>query len=272
VLLDDGRAGSLDEDQFFHHLRLPNGTYKTTAHGRLTALDRWLVSKLVEPDVSLLDVAVSSGVTTVELLEAMDSAGIRVNATVCDLCIHARIRHLALGLEVLIDSQGYILQVASRLGVKGRPHDPRGSVRRLGLASVFRLLEAACRVTENLPRESDIPVQLLSRRLRQRADVLVFEQDIFERREDWVGRFSVVRAANILNRDYFNESRLIQGIQNLQSYLQLGGFLLVGRTDEESETNASLLQLTPAGLVLIDRFGTGSEVELLALSTAHHAA
>ena len=266
VLSENSLVSAADEDAFFHQLRLPNGTYKTTAHRRLSALDQWLVAQLRQREFQMLDVAVSSGVTTLDLLDACAAAGFHASVTACDLWVNARIRRILPGVELLLDSQGHVLQVSTPAGVKGRPHDPGGSVARRALAGVFVALERFCRTEGHGSPSSDLPVRLVSRRLRDRAYVEVVEHDLFQRRPDWSAQFDLVRAANILNPDYFDDAQIAEVVRSLGTYLRIGGRLLVARTDERNETAASLFERTDFGFRLGGRYGQGSVVEAVVLA------
>ncbi|HEV7715516.1 MAG TPA: hypothetical protein VGO53_07965, partial [Steroidobacteraceae bacterium] len=74
-----GDAGRLEalENIFFRSVGLPNGTWKTTAYRRLDDLNA-LVQPLLPTarPLDIMDVAVSSGVGTVEWIESLEQAGI----------------------------------------------------------------------------------------------------------------------------------------------------------------------------------------------------
>jgi chemotaxis methyl-accepting protein methylase len=103
--------------------------------------------------------------------------------------------------------------------------------------------------------------------LREYSGVHVVEHDLSVRRADWHQQFHVVRAANILHRDYFNDETLRGMLAHLQSYLIDGGLLLVARTTDDGVNTATLFRKrggqTPE---LVGRFGTGSDIEALALT------
>src|SRR5205823_4110252 len=76
------------EWSFFHSVGLRNGTHKTTAPARLANVDE-LVCELLrgQTAVTLLDVGISSGITTLELLERLDRNGIRGGGVGVDICV-----------------------------------------------------------------------------------------------------------------------------------------------------------------------------------------
>jgi hypothetical protein len=262
------------ETRFFRHLRLPNGTYKTTYADRLPDVDAALCDLLaaardggerVDAPVRLLDVGVSSGGTTLELIETMEQRGLASETVAVDLAIDAYLRRMFGIADLLLDPQGKVLQVVLPFGVKGRPHDPSGSAARAALQRAFELTESLVGGAAGARRGEY--VQLVSPRLLQRRDVTVVEHDLTRHNPAWVGRFDVVRGANILNLDYFDEGTLRAMLRDLTGYLRPGGLLVVVRTHDDTRTNhGTIFRLGEDGVLApVARIGGGSEVEALAV-------
>ena len=233
-----GAAEQTDvETRFFRFLHLPNGTFKTTYANRLPDVDAALCDLLaadVPPSapVRLLDVGVSSGMTTRELLEAMEARGLARKAVAVDISVNAYLRRVFGVADVLCDPDGHVLQLALPGAVaKGRPHDT-ATPARAGLQRLFELAESVIGGAEGARRGT--PVQLISPRLTQRSDVTVVEHDLTRHRPAWDGAFDVVRAANILNHDYFDESTLTRMIAYLRGYLRPGGIMVIVRTHDDT--------------------------------------
>ncbi|HVY43999.1 MAG TPA: ATP-binding protein [Hyphomicrobiaceae bacterium] len=257
-----------DEARFFSAIRLANGTFKTTAAGRMRDLDALLARcahdlRLLAPAV--LDVAVSSGVTTAELGRALADAGLRPAITATDLAIEARLVEVARGVRVLQDSAGRDLQY-DIAGVPIRPW-----ARRLDYVTGYRLLSMLarrlCRNNKDSPARS---VQLISRRIDDRSGISFVEDDLIRPNPQFERRFDIVRAANVLNRDYFDHTALSAMISNLIAYLRGPGALLVlNRTHLDGSNHGSICRLEPSGTMLVvARIGRGSEVEETALPPA----
>jgi hypothetical protein len=262
------------ETRFFRHLRLPNGTYKTTYADRLPDVDAAVCDLLAaerrpgDAPVRLLDVGVSSGMTTRELLEAMEARGIARQAVAVDISVNAYL-HRAFGVvDLLADPQGRVLQIALPIAAKGRPHDPQGSAARALLQRAFDAAES--RIGGPDGARGGRPVQLISPRLLQRGDVTVVEHDLTRHHAAWDGAFDVVRAANIINLDYFDEPTLARMLGFLRGYARPGGLLVVVRTHDDTRTNHGTIFRVAAGgeLEPVRRIGQGSEVERLALGAA----
>lgn len=243
------------ERRFFTSLRMPNGAYKTTLDGRLAELDAECVRQLVGRErVELLDIGVSSGVTTLELIEAVEAAGMACAAVAADLSIHARLSASFAGYDVLDDAEGRILQLSGPWGVRGRPD-------REGWATpAYECVGKLLRAATGRPQA----VQLVTPRLAGREGVSIEEQDIFVRREDWKGRFDMIRAANLLNLSYFDADRIRAAFALLRTYLRPDGVLAVCRTEIDSGVNnATIFRAVSGGLEPVARLGAGSEVETL---------
>ena len=249
-----------EEALFFTHLLLPSGAYKTTFAGRFADLDAQVAELLAgRTEVRLLDVGVSSGVTTLEWIEGLESRGVSCLAVAADLVVHARLARAPLLGEVLVDDQGRFLQSAGKFGVLGRPYG--GGPKAL----VARALDVAARSASGGGSRGE-PVQLVTPRLARRDDCEIVEHDVFADRPAWRGRFDVIRAANLLNLAYFSPEAIRKALRLLASYLAPGGLLVLCRTDIATRTNhASILRHADSGgLETVARLGAGSEVEHLA--------
>ena len=248
------------EARFFRGLRLRNGTYKTTGPSRLTDVDRAVVDLLGVPRrIALLDVGISSGVTTLDTLNALGQAGMMVELVGSDLYLRASLVHTLGFIDVLLDTSGYPLQLATPFLVKCRPHKPRGAVRRRVLDWLFD------RVGEHVRGgpERGTPVQLVARQLADRSEVALEEHDIQRPRPEWDGTFDVVRAANILNLDYFAPAVLREMARNLLNWTTPGGLLVICRTLPDDSNHATVFRREEDGPKPLARVGSGSELEHL---------
>lgn len=257
------------EADFFSSIKLSNQTFKRTDVGRFEALNRELIGMLVESGAAInlvLDVAVSSGTTTLELLRDLQAAGFSPAVTATDLALDAHIVPLFPGCRALVDKEGYPLQY-ELLGVAVRPWRRRLDLVS-GAALVRTLLNRACgpRARAALRRGADVrPVRLISPRLASHPDVEVTYDDILVHNPALACRYDLVRAANILNRHYFTEAQLRRAAAHLRGYLAgPGALLFVVRTLEGGSHHGTLFELAPdRRLRAKKRFGRGSEIEAL---------
>lgn len=255
------------EAAFFSSLKTGNSTFKKTAVQRFGEIDGIVSAELAKvypaTTIDVLDIGVSSGTTTLELEEALRQAGMQFRITATDRSFAARIVDGPLGSRALIEPGGHILQFEV-FGLPVRAWD-----RRLDRFTGRAVINAAMR---KLIRQSDRnrgghrDVELVSPRLKGKPDISLTEDDVLARNDAFVDKFHFVRAANILNRDYFREDQLRAALGHLRTYLNgAGSLLLVLRTDKVTEKNhGTLFRMDEArNLEIVCRFGEGSEVESL---------
>jgi hypothetical protein len=107
------------------------------------------------------------------------------------------------------------------------------------------------------------PLQLVSATLSSLPDVEIIEDDILID-SPYRGAFDVLRAANILNRSYFDEATLNSMVKKLRRRLRPGGLMIVCRSNHDHVNNASIFRLAPDGsFEVLARLNAGSEVEAL---------
>ncbi len=269
--LDDARRSSPgEESRFFRSLKVRNRNSKQTAHGRLDALNDLTIEIFKAPGRRLstaLDVGVSSGVTTAELYDSFKSAGLSPAITATDLSIYASIVHLSDAVRVLVDSAGDILQYDIN-GFALRPWRRRLD-RFTGMslikAAVERRYASAARAALAKGGTRIDRVALINPRLASNADVTVCEDDLLKQRPDFAGKFDFIRAANVLNREYFDEATLKKALSTLTGYLSgPGAVLLIVRTNDRTGHHGCFYELRADGkLAIIREVGAGSELAAL---------
>ena len=258
-----------DEAAFFSSLRPTYATPKQTSDDRLADVNRKLIERLRRQGGtvrSVLDVGVSSGITTVELHAALTSAGFHPRTTGTDLVLDGHIVSPFPGCHVLLDSRGEALQfevLGTAINAWRRRLDYLD-----GMFIVRKLLHRHCgeRAKTMLANgEASQHIRLVSPRALQRPDVRIVEDDAAVRNPQFHRGFDLIRAANILNARYFDEGRLRTITLNLRSYLAgPGSWLLVVRTFGSNENRGTLFELGRDGrLEPIERFGGGSDIEAL---------
>lgn len=263
-----------DEAAFFTSLKVGNNTFKKTGGGRFQELDAAIVRQLADsPPIigELLDIGISSGITTLELDAALVKAGHALRVTGTDLSLDAFIVPIMRGWRALVDSSGHPLQY----DIGG--HSMRPWRRRMdwfdGMVVVRSIINRVGkpRARRSLATNRIIKqVRLLSPRLARRQDITVVRDDVTVENPAFSGRFDIIRAANILNLDYFDTPTLRAALSHVTSYLSgPGAVLLVVRTLANDEQHGTLFQVIEQGdgLRIVERYGNGSEVEALVLDT-----
>jgi hypothetical protein len=273
----DARALEARENAFFMSLRLPNGTHKTTCRRRLTDLDE-LVQGLLPRNrpLEIMDVAVSSGVSTLEWLESLERAGISCHLVAGDAVMDACLIALGRRLRALVDRTGRLLQleVAGR-AIRLPPPRRRDSIRYFAHLALLRriakasapLVGACCR-SGHAARIRALrfqPLKLLSPAVEGAGRIEAIEDDILHDRK-FMQRFHVLRAANILNHCYFDPQSLERMLVNLRERLRPDGLLIVCRTVADGTNHGSVFRLGEDGrFSLVANLNGGSEIADLVL-------
>ena len=259
------------EKRFHRELLQRNGVYRTTAEHRMDDLFPALLEAARAIDrrpLRVLDVACSMGTATVEMHRALAVGGLACETAGTDLAIDARYVAGPDGCGVLFDADGQVLQVdVGRWATPWRFR--RGDrVLRPGLVARARALTGMAGAPFRAALAGGAPGYTVSTVPLLRAETdgvpgLRFAQEsILEPR--LAGSFDVVRAANILNGDYFPPERLRQMVELLRGRLAEGGVLVVARNlAGESFTRATLFRHRRGALVPEASLNGGSEVAAL---------
>ena len=257
------------ERAFFGSIRQKNGTYKLTYDNRLDDLNE-AVAALLPParPLRVMDVAVSSGISTLEWSRSLDRLGVEHAITAGDVNVNAHLVPVGPRLHVLVDGSGHPLQYE----IFGRSVPNPPARRTLPLYGPWIwLIRAALRRSNGKKGRRTVP--LVSPRLIEDGRIEVVEDDVLQN-DSIRGRYHVVRAANVLNRDYFDERALARIVANLRGRLVEGGLLVICTTTGDryrggptSPTNdGTIFALRGSGrLEVVGRVGSGSVLEGLVL-------
>ncbi len=265
-----GQGSPEEEARFFRSLKVRNRNSKQTEKGRLDRLNEIAVDLLSAPHrriAAALDIGISSGVTTAELYDSLRKAGLSPSLVATDLSIYATIVEVSPKVRVLIDSAGDILQY-DVAGFAMRPWRRRldhfTGMSLVKAAIEGRYASAARRALASGDTSSQ-RVALITPPLTANPDVLVCEDDLLKPNPGFAHRFDFIRAANVLNREYFNEATLKAAISTLASYLSgPGALLLIVRTDERTGHHGAFYELQTDGrLAAVRVIGGGSELAAL---------
>jgi hypothetical protein len=236
---------SVMRDDILRQVMLPNGTFKTTERHRLDDLNAFslpfLLALSVRP-LRIMDVAVSSGSTTIEWKSQLKAAGITCDFVATDKTPHAYKLRLLPGINALVDENRTPLHFC----VFGRGISPRVK----GIYAPVKFLLRKLLIAKRQPLTNKLPFS---------TDLHIHEDDLLlPNKPEWVAAFDVIRAANILNKAYFAEDELRVIFSRLTERLRPEGLLILARTGEHGEGNmASLIRNGK----IIGRLNGGHEAE-----------
>lgn len=258
------------EERFFCAIRTSNRTTKQTAKDRFKSLNDRLMGHLQGQAIDhVLDVGVSSGITTIELVEAFRSIGAAPQVAATDRWSHAYVVPVGWNCGALLDENGELLQMelfgtAIRSWSRRLDYITGMALVRGALAAI---IGARARRIMQAPSRSAQAVELVTPRLKAVPQISLMQDDVLVFNPGFVGKFDFIRAANILNKGYFPKDALTLALSHLASYLRgPGAWLLINRTHPNEENHGTLFRLDEQGrLQPVERFGGGSEIEELAL-------
>jgi hypothetical protein len=90
------------------------------------------------------------------------------------------------------------------------------------------------------------------------------DYDIFETKIE--NKFTCIRCMNILNKFYFDDNQIISALKNIKLSLIESGLLILGRTDSKRMNNVSFFQKNNNKLILLEDINSGSEIKELIMN------
>ena len=231
------------------------GANKTTRPGRHGDSDQVLVRALAGRRPRVLDVGVSDGTTSLDLMTAL---GDHFDAYfVTDRYLSLRAQRDQRGRCWFYDDRGRCVLLATPRWVVN-PLEPPAEV---WLRPIWWLMRR-CRpssATETL--EASLVQPALGRRAANDPRITIRSWNVFE---PWsLSSVDVVKVANLLNRGYFPDDAIRRALGNLWRALDLHGLLLV--VDNREVEKSTLFRKTKAGFIEVDRLAAGTEIADLVL-------
>jgi hypothetical protein len=266
------------EDEFYQSLRTDSGSWKTTRRRRLDLINDVLFDVLKSSNESpsiVMDIGISSGITTLEWLAEFVRRGIAVKMIGTDISLSVYCVALGRNLHVMIEPNGSIFQLdlfgrGLRLWCGWRDYLNGSFVVRKTLGAFAR--QRLARLAIDFPikgppatRHAAIvsgPYQLVTPQLRARQDVILADDNILAPNPpEYGGVVDVVRIANVLQHTYFSEEQIRMAVRNIRGRCRGEGSLVVVCRDKDSVLEGSILRVNKDGFSLERRLGPGSEVE-----------
>lgn len=266
-------AGQLSpdvEDAFFASIMARNNTYKTTFRKRFADVNPQIITHLQQQnaarEIEVLDIGVSSGVSTIELYDDLRAAGFEPDVVATDALIDAFLVRVFPHCHALVDEQGFPLRFdvfAATMKPWVTRQDYRNGFFVLRKSINMAFSKRARGILRRDGGRNIQRVQLVTPRLLAKKGVVVCNDDITRQNDEFIGKFNFIRAANILNRGYFREDTLNAIVANVGSYLHKPlGTLIVLRTHEDHSNHGTLFRIGKDDrFEIVRRFGAGSEIE-----------
>lgn len=275
-------AGGYDaawERRFFTRMRTSNGTWKTTASGRLRPMDDLFFAALDRCGVwprTVMDIGVSAGLTTLDWMREFERRNLDIAMIATDRHMSVYLVRLWPGFSVLLEPSGHVLQ-AEFMGMRFSLWCSRRDVltgaclvkkavsavvvrrlRKLGIS--FPVRPAAAK---NATGRLVGPRLLVAAALRNYRNIQFRDDDIVAENPDELRKSAdVIRLANLVQRDYFSESDVTRIAANTRDRCRGDGSLVVVCRDRDGAIEGSILRLSADGRFVVQaRLGPGSEAE-----------
>ncbi|MGA8745504.1 MAG: hypothetical protein WB507_06545 [Solirubrobacterales bacterium] len=266
----DGEVAPDVEQRFFGKVRLPNGTWKTTYPNRLDDLNEWLLDFLPRGQcLRVMDVAVSSGISTLEWSDYLTENSVRHSLVAGDLVTDGRLMSWGNWFAVLFDDCGepLLLEVRSLALTLSARRPVR--LARPALSPLLRRIATRARpVSADETMRGGLvqrPISLVSPELHRRAGVEVVSDDVTVSGR-FPAAFDVLRAANLVQPSYFDEPEMVQVIANLRDRVRDGGLLVLVRTTQDGTNRATIFRRERDHLREESSLNGGSEISELVLA------
>lgn len=260
------------ENRFFNQINISGTLYKTTYYHRLDDLNV-VVDDLLPKNhkLHIMDVAISSGVTTWEWMQHLESSGIEFYMTGGDITMDMNMISFTRSINILIGQQGKVFQFDlfgwplpnSPMRIRGKMFKTLNIL--LNLLIRTKLIKNRCNQNGGLEFFSNAlfrvtPLKLISNKVRNVDNLTLIEDDIQNDNPEHHSKFDVIRAANILNKQFFDDETLRKMVANLRKKLKPGGMLIICRTIAD-ENHATIFKLTDENqFQAIEALGKGSEI------------
>jgi hypothetical protein len=275
--------GETAYDSVVEQLRMPNGTWKFTCRGRFAVLDRLVLDLLGErvprgTRLSVMDLAASTGVTSVEFYRALRER-YTVDFLASDLYRDLYAVRRGSWTGVYTGAGDDVQHVVWRFVLPGQLAESwayagnralRAACRRL-LAPGARAALASAPLTQLAPFASVRVHGFEIRRLPLLSGECLaltardegFRFEVSDVCQPLPEHATVVRAMNILTREHFDDATRAQIVRHSIAATLPGGLLVLGWSpwDDPTRVEASVYEVTREGLERLASLNGGSEID-----------
>ena len=265
LLVDDVIDINNTEHDSFTYFRLYNKTFRTTKVNRLDDVNVLANNYIPETrPLQVLDLAISSGITSVEWKNILDKDGIENNYLATDATLYGtrvKLGPLTLLFEEVNNKKQYLLQVD--LFGYACPN-----------ASGSRWRNVICRVFSNLTKTCVFKgtqvyiIDPAAIKINESDNSFSLKQiNLFEiNHKLTTSFFNVVRAAKILNKAYFDDVHIKHALNNIKDVMANNSLFIVVRTHLDGSNHGAYYHLKNKKYQCVGVIGEGSEIHELIVS------
>jgi hypothetical protein len=263
TLSPDVRVSAQAEDELYRSIKTSNGTRKSTEPHRLDLINDLLfdtVNRLKLVPRSVMDIGVSSGVTTLEWMREFDRRDLPVTMIATDLVMRVYMFRVSKNICALTEMNGHLLQME----IFGKPvytysrrrdYFTGGFIWRRALCAIIRSRLSKC------ARQGSY--YFVTPALRGQDRIVLLEDNILSPSpQDLLGCADVIRIANLVQRVYFTHDEIRRSVRTIRERCRGEHSLVVVCRNGPEGLEGSILRLTARNEFVVEaRLGSGSEVE-----------
>lgn len=241
-------------ERIFSKLRIDN-TFKTTSFNRMSDINLKLkkhINKFYSKKISICDLGVSSGQSTLELYNDLNKVRIK-HIYGFDKQIYLQIYKFKKFIFLFSLKDNLLMVEYDKFCLRYRYFFVFKKIEKL----LFFLLNSI-----NVKNENS---KVLVPSLDKIDKCKFFEQDIFNIEKKYFNSFDVIRVTNLLNYSYFSETELKIAISNIDKIARENCIVLVNRTTNEKKNIASFFMKKNGKFELLEDVNGGSEIKNLFL-------
>ena len=239
----------------FSFIRYGDKTSKHTSANRFFDLDNLVLKNLNDTDNKILDIGISSGITSYELYEKLIKAKKKFKLSLCDK--FSKFYYQSGFLDIVYDHKKnkkniYFLKIL---------FDPN-------LSPIFFISKFFYYIISLFGNRSSNykEINLLDKKILtkiEKGEIEYFDLDIFN--SFLKQKYSFIRCMNVLNLSYFSEDKILLGIKNIFKLLREEGYLIIGRTNDKGINNVSLYIKKKNKLKVLRKVNKGCDINHLIL-------
>mgnify|MGYP001089544255 CR=1 FL=1 len=236
----------------FSTLIMENNTSKQTNVNRFKDLEEITIKYLTESlDYKILDIGVSSGITSCELLELLKKRDIQFTLYATDKYPEIKF-YKNIFFTAYLDSNNKVKSIYTGLFFFSDLLSWKYFLSKL----FFKILSKFIVIKNNKVDHCSLLYQNFNELILNKK-IVFFEHDIINPLNE--KNFELVRVMNLLNLGYFSNDFITTSIENIKKSIKENGMLLVGRTIN-GKNHASLYKLKRDKFTLIESVNRGSEI------------
>ena len=244
-------------------LLTPDSTTRKTCQNRFQDVNKVLLSLLDNSKLySIHDIAVSNGITSVDLCDALNTENIRYHLTISDKLSDLNV--LKYGNIVFVYTDDYELVFGQYMKIACIPN----ASYKFFLSKLFgKLLKYRWDRINASNKSASKKISLIHKNaqcLVGEGKMTYISYDIHN--EIVVNSFDIVRCMNVLNLCYFSRDMIISAIRNIALSLREGGILQLGRTENNGKNRVSFYMKTKNKFKVVREISGGYDLKDIVLS------